>query len=55
MSDLIYPRELPWEARIWCLKAGDLLLKNGKTFKVLKVIPPLDPGDFPEVEVEEID
>jgi hypothetical protein len=52
--ELSYPIELAWKARIWTLKQGDTLERNGQQFVVSKVTRSPIPGEQPVILISPI-
>ena len=49
---LHYPSQLPAAKRLWVLQEGDLLTREGKTYRVLQVVRPKIVGGKPKLVLE---
>jgi hypothetical protein len=50
-----YPQYLPWHKAMWITKVGDLVMKDGKQYKVINVeLSPIR-GSFPKITIEPVE
>jgi hypothetical protein len=55
LYNLEYPSHLKANTRLWITQEGDLMVKNGKAYKVCQVVRPLIKGSKPQIVLEEIE
>jgi hypothetical protein len=52
--NLEYPSHLRPRTRLWITQEGDLMFRNGKTYRVKQIVRPLIKGSKPQIVLEQV-